>query len=77
MSDYCYGCGFDRPSCICSDRGLDMETCPACDVPTPVSEMTQRYGVRLCEDCAQEQYDQRIYEEQQLSLSLPPEPERI
>ncbi len=68
-SDYCDACGFDACSCICSDGdNLSTEICPACDVPTPVRQMTQAYGKRLCEDCAQEQYDQRIYEEQQQTL---------
>ncbi len=58
------------------DEGLDTEICPACLVATPVREMTQRYGLRLCTDCAQEQYEQRIYEDQQLCLSQQPEPER-
>lgn len=51
------------------DEGLSEQRCPACLCLVPVSTIVQRYGFQICEACADEQDEQRAYENEQLLLS--------
>lgn len=51
------------------DDGLSEQRCPACLCLVPVSTIVQRYGMPICEACADEQDEQREYEYEQLLLS--------